>query len=95
MEIVFDTAEVLAAGCEVFVTESEGFLTSDNVPGHCILFINDDVKDVNLWSRTGGTYAADEAQEAAGSESPTKVEADQPAEHETRLWVASSPYSWI
>ena len=80
VEMVFDTAEVLAAGCEVFVTESEGFLTSDCVPGHCILFINDDVKDVNLWSRSGGTYAADEAQEAAGSESPTKVEADLPAD---------------
>ena len=91
VEIVFDTAEVLAAGCEVFVTESEGFLTSDNVPGHCILFINDDVKDVNLWSRTGGTYAADEAQEAAGSESPTKVEAEQPAEQEAASGSQSTP----
>ena len=91
VEIVFDTAEVLAAGCEVFVTESEGFLTGDNVPGHCILFINDDVKDVNLWSRTGGTYAADEAQEAAGSESPTKVEADQPANQEPASGSQATP----
>ena len=91
VEIVFDTAEVLAAGCEVFVTESEGFLTGDNVPGHCILFINDDVKDVNLWSRTGGIYAADEAQEAAGSESPTKVEADQPANQEPASGSQATP----
>ncbi|OLP98785.1 hypothetical protein AK812_SmicGene18734 [Symbiodinium microadriaticum] len=92
VEIVFDTAEVLAAGCEVFVTESEGFLTSDCVPGHCILFINDDVKDVNLWSRSGGTYAADEAQEAAGSESPTKVEADLPADqHELASGSQAAP----
>ncbi|CAE7911719.1 unnamed protein product, partial [Symbiodinium sp. KB8] len=91
VEIVFDTAEVLAAGCEVFVTESEGFLTSGHVPGHCILFINDDVKDVNLWSRSGGTYAADEAQEAAGSEIPTKVEADLPAEHELASGSQAAP----
>ena len=91
VEIVFDTAEVLAAGCEVFVTESEGFLTGDNVPGHCILFINDDVKDVNLWSRTGGIYAADEAQEAAGSESPTKVEADHPANQEPASGSQATP----
>ena len=91
VEIVFDTAEVLAAGCEVFVTESEGFLTGDNVPGHCILFINDDVKDVNLWSRTGGIYAADEAEEAAGSESPTKVEADQPANQEPASGSQATP----
>ena len=51
IEIVFDTAEVLQAGCEVFVTESEGFLTAEPVPGHTILFINDDSKDLTLWSQ--------------------------------------------
>ncbi|CAE7666482.1 unnamed protein product [Symbiodinium sp. KB8] len=82
IEIVFDTAEVLQAGCEVFVTESDGFLTADAVPGHTILFINDDSKDLTLWSRTGGAVAAkdEEAAAAAGSESPAKAEADIPAE---------------
>ncbi|CAE7840682.1 unnamed protein product [Symbiodinium sp. KB8] len=82
IEIVFDTAEVLQAGCEVFVTESEGFLTADAVPGHTILFINDDSKDLTLWSRTGGAVAAkeEEGARAAGSESPAKAEADIPAE---------------
>ncbi|CAE7208989.1 unnamed protein product [Symbiodinium microadriaticum] len=78
IEIVFDTQEILQAGCEIFVTESDGFLTADGVPGHTIVYINDGVKDVNLWSRTGGTCAAtDEA--AAGSQIPAKAEVDQPA----------------
>ena len=82
IEIVFDTAEVLQAGCEVFVTESDGFLTADPVPGHTILFINDDSKDLTLWSRTGGAVVAkeEEGAPAAESESPAKVEADIPAE---------------
>ena len=82
IEIVFDTAEVLQAGCEVFVTESDGFLTADPVPGHTILFINDDSKDLTLWSRTGGAVVAkeEEGAPAAGSESPAKAEAEIPAE---------------
>ena len=65
-----------------FVTESECFLTSDAVPGHTILFINDDSKDLTLWSRTGGAVVAkeEEGAPAAGSESPAKAEADIPAE---------------
>ena len=82
IEIVFDTAEVLQAGCEVFVTESEGFLTAESVPGHTILFINDDSKDLTLWSRSGGAVVAkeEEGAPAAGSESPAKAEAEIPAE---------------
>ena len=37
IEIAFDTREVLQAGCDSFVTESDGYLTADRVPGHSIL----------------------------------------------------------
>ena len=52
------------------------------MPGHTILFINDDSKDLTLWSRTGGAVVAkeEEGAPAAGSESPVKAEADIPAE---------------
>ena len=40
IKMVFDTREILEAGCDVFVTESDGYLTADYDPGSAILFIN-------------------------------------------------------
>ncbi|CAE7438162.1 unnamed protein product, partial [Symbiodinium sp. CCMP2456] len=75
IEITFDTKEVLDAGCEVFLTESEGYLTASPVPGHCVLFINDDAKDLTLWARSGGVV--DEGT-GAGDENPARAEAEVP-----------------
>ena len=35
-------------------------MTAERVPGHTILFISDDLEDINLWSRTGGAYVVDD-----------------------------------
>ena len=44
--------------------------------GNTILFTCGDVKDLSLWSRTGGAYAADYY--GQGDESPARAEADEP-----------------
>ena len=78
IEIVFDTAEILAADCNLFTTESEGVLSSDPIPGSCILFINDTAKDVVLWARSGGVVAEESTFDDAIGGSPANAEAGIP-----------------